>query len=114
MMRLTDPMKAKESNGLNPRGSNEVQGFFRYRRVKNRSLVGLGLALATLIVFHNPLAWDDGTVATAINYLAWAVLGASALAVYWADVRAADLHGYCRGKHGMTPTELRDEVRAKR
>ena len=86
----------------------EAQEFWKRRRLKNRALIVFALAALALVVFHNPRAWADGSVATVINYGAWLALGVGVLVMYWADVKAAECHGYCRGKFDLTPMELRE------
>ncbi len=102
-------MSLKKPESKAPKSQpTEARLFWERRGLKNRGLIAFALAVLTLIVFHNPRAWADGSVATVINYGAWLLLGASALVMYWADVKAAECHGYCRGKFGLTPMELRE------
>lgn len=81
----------------------------RYRRLRGwnlRSWVLLVLAIGCLVVFRQPQAWGDGTMASALYWTAWIALGLSAIAIHLSGTRLAEQVGFCLGKFGERPSKL--------
>ena len=89
------------------REPERLDRFFALRKTRNGALVVLGLAALALVVFNNPRAWADGTIATGIVVVAAIAGPICLLVIYWTDTRAASESGYCKGKFGKSPAELR-------